>query len=92
LGCGSITPEIGITGTPVIDPATGTLYVVAMTESSSDTFEHQIHALDITTGAEKPGSPVEIQASVPGQGDGNTTVQFKPWLYKQRAGQVADRA
>jgi uncharacterized protein (TIGR03437 family) len=86
LGCGSITPEIGITGTPVIDPATGTLYVVAMTESSSDNFEHQIHALDLTTGAEKPGSPVEIQASVPGQGDGNTTVQFKPWLYKQRAG------
>jgi uncharacterized protein (TIGR03437 family) len=70
----------------VIDPATGTLYVVAMTEPSSDNFEHQLHALDITTGAERPGSPVEIQASVPGLGDGNTTVQFEPWLYKERAG------
>jgi uncharacterized protein (TIGR03437 family) len=86
LECASITPEVGITGTPVIDPASGTLYVVAMTEPSSNNFEHQLHALDIATGAEKPGSPVEIQASVPGFGDGNTTVQFKPWLYKERAG------
>jgi uncharacterized protein (TIGR03437 family) len=86
LGCQSITPEIGITGTPVIDPASGTLYVVAMTEPSSGNYLHQLHALDVTTGAEKFGSPVEIQASVPGQGDGNSTVQFKPWLYKQRAG------
>jgi uncharacterized protein (TIGR03437 family) len=86
LGCESITPEIGITSTPVIDPASGTLYVVAMTEPSSNNYLHQLHALDVTTGAEKPGSPVEIQASVPGQGDGNSTVQFRPWLYKQRAG------
>ena len=86
LGCASITPEIGITSTPVIDPASGALYLVAMTELSSGNFQHQLHALDVATGAEKPGSPVEIQASVPGRGDGNTMVQFKPWLYKQRAG------
>ncbi len=86
LGCASITPEIGITGTPVIDPASGTLYVVAMTEPSNDNFQHQLHALDVTTGAEKPGSPVTIQASVPGLGDGTRTVRFEPWLYKQRAG------
>jgi len=87
LGCASIVPEVGITSTPVIDTASGTLYVVAMTEeTSSDGYAHRLHALDVTSGAEKPGSPVEIQASVPGQGDGNTTVQFKPWLYKQRAG------
>jgi len=87
LGCGSITPEVGITATPVIDPATGTLYVVAMTEEGSDgSYVHRLHALDVATGAEKPGSPVEIQASVPGKGDGNTTVQFEPWLYKERAG------
>ena len=87
LGCDSITPEVGITGTPVIDPATGTMYVVAMTaEASLGGYVQRLHALDVTTGAERPGSPVEIQASVPGQGDGNTTVQFKPWLYKERAG------
>jgi uncharacterized protein (TIGR03437 family) len=87
LECASIVPELGITSTPVIDQASGTLYVVAMTEEpSSDGYMHRLHALDVATGAEKPGSPVEIQASVPGQGDGNTTVQFQPWLYKQRAG------
>src|SRR5580698_2893210 len=87
LECGSIVPEVGITATPVIDPVSGTLYVVAMTEEpTSDGYAHRLHALDVTTGAEKPGSPVEIQASVPGQGDGTTTVQFRPWLYKERAG------
>ena len=87
LQCESIAPEIGITSTPVIDPTTQTLYVVAMTaESSADNYVHRLHALDIATGAERPGSPVVIEASVPGIGDGNTMVTFKPWLYKQRTG------
>jgi len=87
LGCGSIVPEVGVTATPVIDQDRGILYVAAMTEeTSSGGYVHRLHALDVTTGAEKPGSPVEIQASVPGQGDGTTTVQFRPWLYKERAG------
>ena len=87
LGCGSITPEVGITATPVIDPDTGTLYVVAMTEEgSAGKYVHRLHALDVATGVEKPGSPVEIQASVPGAGNGTTIVSFEPWLYKERAG------
>jgi hypothetical protein len=87
LQCQAITPEVGITGTPVIDAATNTLYVMAMTEErSTGEFAHRLHALDVATGAERPLSPVEIQASVPGSGDGNGTLQFKPWLYKQRAG------
>jgi hypothetical protein len=87
LVCNVITPEIGITGTPVIDPASGTLYVVAMTlEQFGQTYVQRLHALDVATGAERPGSPVAIEASVPGMGDGNTTVTFKPGLYKQRAG------
>jgi outer membrane protein assembly factor BamB len=87
LQCAAIAPEIGITGTPVIDPATRTLYVVAMTlEYVADNYVQRLHALDLATGAEKPGSPVEIQASTPGTGDGNTTVKFNPGLYKQRPG------
>jgi len=87
LGCPSIAPEIGITGTPVIDPATGTMYVVASTILNGEFF-HRLHALDITTGAERPGSPVTVAASVPGTGDnfGQTTVPFHPYLYKNRAG------
>ena len=89
LGCLSIQPELGITGTPVIDPSTGTLYVVASTILNGEFF-HRLHALDISTGAERPGSPVVIQASVSGTGDGfsQTTVPFHPYLYKNRAGLV----
>jgi uncharacterized protein (TIGR03437 family) len=87
LDCKVIAPEVGITGTPVIDPATGTLYVVAMTlEDFGQTYVQRLHALDVTTGFERPGSPIEIQASAPGTGDGNTLVTFQPWLYKERAG------
>jgi uncharacterized protein (TIGR03437 family) len=87
LGCLSIAPEIGITGTPVIDPSTGTLYVVASTILNGQ-FLHRLHALDIGTGTERPGSPVLIQASVPGTGDGfsQTAVPFHAYLYKNRAG------
>jgi len=87
LQCNSIQPEVGITATPVIDAASGTLYVVAMTEEGpSQRYVQRLHALDVTTGAERPGSPVEIQASLPGTGDGNTMVRFQPALTKERAG------
>ena len=87
LACNVIAPEVGITGTPVIDPASGTLYVVAMTlEQFGQTYVQRLHALDVATGAEKPGSPVEIQASIAGTGDGNSMVRFHPRFYKQRSG------
>lgn len=87
LQCEAITPQVGITGTPVIDPSTNTLYVAAMTEEGPNgQFVHRLHALDVATGAEKPGSPVEIRASAAGSGDGTGTVEFKPALYKERAG------
>jgi hypothetical protein len=55
----------------VIDPSTNTLYVVAKTKENGSYF-HRLHALDITTGAEKFGGPVTIQASVPGTGGGSS--------------------
>ncbi len=84
-GCGQIVPEIGITGTPVIDPKTGTLYVVAMTKEKGS-YVHRLHALDVATGQERAGSPVVIQASSPGTGDGGSVDRFIPRNYKQRPG------
>jgi uncharacterized protein (TIGR03437 family) len=83
--CSQIVPEIGITGTPVIDAQAGTIYLVAMTKESG-TYVQRLHALDITTGGERPGSPVVIQASVPGTGEGGTSVVFQARNYKQRPG------
>ena len=88
---GDIPIEIGITGTPVIDPSTGTLYVVAATKEVVNglaTYVKRLHALDITTGAEKFGGPVVIQASVPGTGDGASggQVPFNALRENQRTG------
>lgn len=89
-GCGDLVPEIGITGTPVIDPATNTLYVVAKTKEVSGStvaYEHRLHALDIATGAARPGSGQALRASVPGTttpNDGNGRVIFQSLRQNQR--------
>lgn len=82
-----INPEIGITGTPVIDASRGTLYVVVNTKENGALID-RLHALDITTGAEKFGGPVEISGSVPGTApDGNgSTVPFNVQWANQRPG------
>lgn len=90
-GCTDLTPEIGITGTPVIDAATNTLFVVAKTKEVTGTsvaYEHRLHALDIATGAARPGSGQALQASVPGTtapNDGNGRVLFQSLRQNQRA-------
>jgi hypothetical protein len=87
-GTTDILPEVGITSTPVIDAASGTLYVVAKTnENSGQVF--RIHALDITNGLDKI-APVVIQASVPGSGAGSSggTLSFNATWQFQRPGLV----
>src|SRR5438132_12167990 len=63
-----IQPSVGITATPVIDLTTNTMYVVAMTKEHGNQYVQRLHALDITTGKDKPGSPVIILASLQGTG------------------------
>lgn len=85
--CSDLVPEIGITGTPVIDAQTGTMYVVVRTKENGKFFQ-RLHALDVTTGAEKFGGPTVIKAKVKGSGDGavNGFVHFDPLRNNQRAG------
>jgi hypothetical protein len=86
-GCTLITPDIGILGTPVIDPATGTIYLVTSTKTTSGApFHQRLHALDIATGNEKFGGPTEIAAVVSGTGAGSSAgqVSFDPKLNNQR--------
>jgi hypothetical protein len=91
LGSGTITPELGITDTPVIDPSSRTMYFVAGTEDTSDPNDHiwheQLHAVDITTGNDVL-PPVEIQAASFGTGDGGTIVRFTPRQQLERNGLV----
>ena len=84
-GEGDIGPTIGITGTPTIDPATNTMYVVAATEESG-AYYSRLHAINIITGAEQPGSPVNITATVAGTGNGSSggELSFSPLWENQR--------
>jgi hypothetical protein len=89
-GCDQITPEIGITATPVIDRTAGTggaIYVVAMSKDGSGNYFQRLHALDVTTGAELFSGPKTVQASFPGTGDNssNGNVIFDAGQYKERA-------
>lgn len=79
--------NIGIVGTPVIDSVTQTMYFVARSTDGTH-FVQNLHAINITTGEDRPGSPVAIQASVSGSGDGNVNniVSFDPMRNNQRQG------
>jgi len=88
-GCGQVSPTIGITATPVIDRgagAHGIIYLVAMSLASAagaTVYHQRLHALDVTTGAELLGGPVEIAALYPAAGGGSNT--FDPSAYEERA-------
>ncbi|WP_167467821.1 choice-of-anchor D domain-containing protein [Arthrobacter oryzae] len=65
VGCGDLTPNIGITSTPVYDPATNSVFLLAKTnDGPTAQLPHwYMHSLDVVTGAEKPGFPVTIEGA-----------------------------
>lgn len=89
-GCTQITPEIGVTSTPVIDRtqgANGAIFLVAMSKDSLNNYHQRLHALDLTTLAELGGGPTEITATYPGNGVtsvGGINI-FAPGQYAERA-------
>ncbi len=87
VGTYDIYPDIGIVGTPVIDRTAGVIYVIAKSKTTSGTlrFIQRLHALNLATGTEQLNGPTVIQASLPGTGDGQTTVSFDPFRNNQRA-------
>jgi hypothetical protein len=85
-GCNQVTPEIGVTATPVIDRgagAHGVIYLVAMSMDAASNYHQRLHALDITTGAEVLGAPIDIAATFPATGTATST--FDPKYYEERA-------
>ena len=89
-GYGDLAPDVGVTGTPVIDTATNTLYLVSKSTKAGPQFFQRLHALDLTNGNEKlnGNKPTLISASVPGDGDGSSggSVAFDPRNEHQRSG------
>jgi hypothetical protein len=80
-----VAPTIGITGTPVINPATNTMYVVGATKENGVYFS-RLHAINILTGEEQAKSPVAITATVAGTGNGSSggKLTFDPLWQNQR--------
>ncbi len=98
VGTGDIQPDVGIIGTPVIDAASNTLYVVSKSKTSGTSCTpatscfQRLHALSLIDGSEKFGGPVNITSaiSVPGTGDGSSggNVAFNTLRENQRPGLV----
>jgi PKD domain len=86
--CTNIVGGIGITGTPVIDPATTTLYLVSASKSPDGTYHQALYALDVATGTDRAGSPMPITATYPGDGPAAVSglLTFDPLRENQRAG------
>jgi hypothetical protein len=84
VGYGDIAPEIGVTGTPVIDVANRLLYVISKSVDTSGNIYQRLHKINLTTGSENLNSgPVVISGSFPAS---SGTVSFVPKQQNQRAG------
>jgi chitodextrinase len=88
-GSSDIFPDIGILGTPVIDPSTHAIYLVTKSKNASNgNYVQRLHALNLADGSERSGSPVSIDSntSVSGTCDGGTSISFNALRENQRPG------
>jgi hypothetical protein len=86
-GSDDLTPQIGITSTPVIDRSNNTMYVLAQAKRGSSTYVTRLYALDLSTGAKLDGGPVFVTAAVAGTGSGqdsNGNINFQSLIENQR--------
>jgi hypothetical protein len=92
LNCTDLVPEVGITGTPVIDPNSGTIYLVAKSKVNGNIVQY-LHAIDVGKATEKFGAPIAIHASVTGSGAGAVggIVSFSPQYENQRMALLLDK-
>ncbi len=83
IECGDLTPKIGVTSTPVIDPATNIAYLTYKDYREKDKEpQWYMDAVDVSTGAQEPGFPVQLGGTAqnaPGQ-------EFHQWTQLQRPG------
>jgi len=89
LGSADIFPDVGILGTPVIDPSTKAVYLVTKSKTTSGgAYRQRLHALNLVDGSERTNSPVSLDNTItaPGTCDGGTTVSFDPLRENQRPG------
>ena len=89
VGSSDIFPDIGILGTPVIDPNSKAIYLVTKSKTTSGgTYHQRLHALNLADGSERTNSPVEISSGISFAGtcDGGSTTSFSPKLQNQRPG------
>ena len=85
-GCYQVSPEIGVTSTPVIDRSAGpdgAIFLVAMSKDGSSNYYQRLHALDITSGAELFNGPTTINPTYSSSTGGQKT--FSPGQYAERA-------
>jgi hypothetical protein len=97
LQCGNIDPD-GITGTPVIDPDTATLYLDALTDTANGP-RHMVYALSLSNGQVVPGWPLDVQAALAAtgvtflsnvQGERSAVLFFGNNLYVNYGGNAGD--
>jgi hypothetical protein len=88
----NVSPNLGVTGTPVIDTTSNTIYIVSKNKSLLGTYSASLHALDLSTGSEKFSGPVAIGGSIKGIGDGSVggVIAFDPRQHFQRSALLLD--